>query len=241
MTMNTPSLPQFQPLGPNIALYTPQSKPTALIILCTWLGGATPRRLTKYTSGYTENFPDAAILLVKTTLPDILIQNNSAISKRLAPAREVISGFLRTNSGEAGNGNGTRHGRTPRPPAVLLHIFSHGGSNIATQLLRSIAATDPLAHEMLLSALNLVILDCCPGDSTFKRNYNAVAVSLPPATNQPLSHYIGRMALYPVVGTIMALMATGFMRSIEDLRTELNDPLLLGRSARRVVSLFPPG
>ncbi|KAL4901706.1 hypothetical protein BDW74DRAFT_187140 [Aspergillus multicolor] len=225
--MGTPNSPQLKPVGSNIDLYTPGTPLNALIILCTWLGGATPRRLAKYTSGYLEHFPDAAILLVKTTLPDILIQNNSAIWKRLAPARDVISGFLRADPGqEARNGNRTR--------PILLHIFSHGGSNIATQLVRSIAALDPTSHESLTSALKLVIFDCCPGASSFTRNYNAVAISLPSATNQPLTHHIGRLALYPIVGSIHTLMKTGLMRSIEDLRAELNDLSLLGVSARRL-------
>ncbi|KAL6231079.1 hypothetical protein BDW75DRAFT_248188 [Aspergillus navahoensis] len=224
--MDTPDLANFQPAGPNIDLYTPQSKaPTALIVLCTWLGGATPRRIANYTSGYIQNFANAAILLVKTALPDIMIQSNSAIWARLAPAREVIAKFIRSKSS-------TGVGTAPLP--VLLHIFSHGGSNIATQLMRSFQATDPTNHDPLLAALRVVVLDCCPGDSSFQRNYNAMAVSLPSASKQPITHYVGRTLLYPAVGLILSLMAAGVMQSIEDLRKELNDPELFGRTAKRL-------
>ncbi|OJJ08605.1 hypothetical protein ASPVEDRAFT_47742 [Aspergillus versicolor CBS 583.65] len=209
----------MEPIGTNIHLRIPPTPPTSLIILCTWLGGASPRRIAKYTDGYASHFPSAAILLITTTLSDITLRSFSAIRSRLAPAREKIAHFIHPSSGS--------------PIPILLHIFSHGGSNTATQLVQSIKADDPAAHTAFISALKLVIFDCCPGDSSLLRSYNAAAVSLPSPTEQPIAHFVGKSVLYPAIGTISALQAVGAMRSVEDLRTELNDPGLFGKSARR--------
>ncbi|KAL4915015.1 hypothetical protein BDW62DRAFT_133331 [Aspergillus aurantiobrunneus] len=211
----------MNPIGAYIYLHTP-STPESLIILCTWLGGASTRRIAKYTDGYTRHFPNAAILLITTTLPDITIRSCTAIRTRLAPAREAIARFLRPPA----------HSTTARP--VLLHIFSHGGSNIATQLVQSIKADDPADRRLFISALRLVVFDCCPGDSSFQRNYNAAAVSLPAATVQPVAHLLGKSVLYPAIGVISALQSAGVMRSVEHLRAELNDPTTFGGSARRL-------
>ncbi len=215
----------MEPIGTNIHLRIPPTPPTSLIILCTWLGGASPRRIAKYTDGYASHFPDAAILLITTTLSDITLRSFSAIRDRLAPARKRIAQLIHPSSGFNSDSDS--------PIPVLLHIFSHGGSNTATQLVQSIKAADPAAHRGFISALKLVIFDCCPGDSSLLRSYNAAAVSLPSPTEQPFAHFVGKSVLYPAIGTISALQAVGAMRSVEDLRTELNDPALFGTSACR--------
>ncbi|KAL4782307.1 hypothetical protein BJX76DRAFT_332901 [Aspergillus varians] len=208
----------MQSIGTDIYFHSPPT-PSALIILCTWLGGASPRRIAKYTAGYAHHFPNAAILLITTTLPDITIRSFNAARTRLAPAREVIMRFL-SDSDSA-------------PNPILLHIFSHGGSNTAAQLVQSIKSDGPARHKLFVSALNLVIFDCCPGDSSFRRNYNAATVSLPSSTKQPIAHFFGKSVLYPAIGAISALQSAGFFRTVEDLRAELHDPGLFGASARR--------
>ncbi|KAL2798613.1 hypothetical protein BJX66DRAFT_295309 [Aspergillus keveii] len=211
-----------EPIAQNIYLYTPPTPPTALIILCTWLGGASPRRLAKYTAGYARLFPTATILLITTTIAEITVKSFAAVKERLGPARKVISHFLDANS---------EGGGTSRP--VLLHIFSHRGSNIGTQLVRSIKEDSLAKHERFISALRLVIFDCCPGDSAFIRQYNAAAVSLPPAKTYPIRNLIGKAILYPSIGLLSVLQAAGVISDVDGLRAELNDPRLFGSSARR--------
>jgi DNA repair protein RAD57 len=210
------------PIAQNIYLYTPPTPPTALIILCTWLGGASPRRIAKYTAGYAKLFPTAVIVLITTTIAEITVRSFAAVKEQLEPARGVISQFFELNSDG---------GDTGRP--VLLHIFSHGGSNIGTQLMRSIREDSVVKHDRFVSALRLVIFDCCPGDSAFIRQYNAAAVSLPPATTYPIRNLLGRAVLYPSIGLLSILQAAGVMSDVEGLRAELNDPGLFGSSARR--------
>ncbi|KAL3446015.1 hypothetical protein BJX65DRAFT_319112 [Aspergillus insuetus] len=212
-----------EPIAENIYLYTPHTPPTALIILCTWLGGASPRRIAKYTAGYARLFPTALILLITTTIAEITVKSFAVVKERLAPARDVISQFLNAN-GEGGD--------TSTP--VLLQIFSHGGSNIGTQLMRSIREDCLAKHDRFISALRLVIFDCCPGDSAFIRQYNAAAVSLPPAKTYPIRNLLGKALLYPSIGLLSVLQAAGVMSDVEGLRTELNEPSLFGSLARRL-------
>ncbi|KAL4754907.1 hypothetical protein BDW72DRAFT_200321 [Aspergillus terricola var. indicus] len=147
--------------GVNIWLYGPTTtadhavpdKNPALIILCTWLGGATPRRIRKYVGQHHQLFPGSAILLIKTGMIDITVRSFSAIRSRLKPAREVIRRILALHAG------GTE--KTSR--GVLLHIFSHGGSNIALQLILSCkipntraASTDFPCKPLLFPAIGIV-------------------------------------------------------------------------------------
>jgi hypothetical protein len=168
-------------------------------------------------------FPTASILLITTTITEITVKSFAAVKGRLEPAREVISQFLDVN-GECGD--------TSRP--VLLHIFSHGGSNIGTQLVRSIREDSLAKHERFVSALRLVIFDCCPGNSAFIRQYNAAAVSLPSAENYPIRNLLGKAILYPSIGLLSVLQAAKVVSDVEGLRTELNEPSLFGSSARRL-------
>ncbi|KAL3465200.1 hypothetical protein BJX64DRAFT_253395 [Aspergillus heterothallicus] len=236
------------PLAENIYLHTPppQTHPTALIILCTWLGGASPRRIAKYTEGYARLFPSASILLITTTIAEISVRGFEAVRRRLEPVRGLVDRFLGDGAdvdkddcgchgdGDVdGKGKGKGEGEGNARP-VLLHIFSHGGSNIATQLVRSLYSSNNDLHARFISALRLVVFDCCPGDSAFVRQYNAAAVSLPSPKHQPIRHLLGKAVLYPSIGLIYLLQNAGIMSSVEDLRAELNDPGLFGKVARRL-------
>ncbi|KAL4766394.1 uncharacterized protein BDW70DRAFT_155065 [Aspergillus foveolatus] len=125
----------LKPAGENIWLYEPTTtanqvvpdKYPALIVLCTWLGGAAPRRIRKYVSHHRRLFPGSAILLITTGMIDITIRSISAIRSRLMPARETIRRILGLHVG----------GSEKTSKGVLLRIFSHGGSNIALQLILS--------------------------------------------------------------------------------------------------------
>ncbi|PWY90580.1 hypothetical protein BO94DRAFT_593481, partial [Aspergillus sclerotioniger CBS 115572] len=184
----------------------------SLIILCTWYGGATPRRVSKYTTGYRQCYPGAAILLINTCFRDFTVRSLHSIDPNLAPARELITRVLQAN-----------------PDAtILLHLFSNGGCNTITQLARSMTTTKSADFR---SALKLMIFDCCPGDSSFQRLYGAAAVALP--TTQP-GRAVGTAFLYPTARIAHAMQTVGLMRSIDDYRVDLNDPRFFGTEARRL-------
>lgn len=162
-------------LGPNILLFLPpqQSAPDSaasqqpsVIILCTWLGGATERRVRKYNTGYRALYQYATILVIRTVLMDLTIRSFAAIRSRLAPAREAISSILQGAQNEDG----------PRKTA-LLHMFSHRGCNTAIQLMASMSSEE---RASLHECLRLVVFDCCPGDASFGKAYEAGLLSLPP-------------------------------------------------------------
>ena len=174
-----PRLPLFEPLCPRTFIYTP---PTALsghlVILCTWLG-AGRKHVAKYTTLYQRTAPSARILLIEADV-SILISSYEKQRAAIGPAAGVVLNALETGSLEEGvdmkctdehiatsdNIPGTK---------ILLHAFSNGGTNTATQLLLALRAkrgNQPLPVRSL-------ILDSCPAKGTYWKSYTAMVQSLP--------------------------------------------------------------
>ncbi|KAL5342357.1 hypothetical protein BJX70DRAFT_318160 [Aspergillus crustosus] len=223
-----PLLP-LKPAGDDIWLYEPlragnyagPDRGPAVIVLCTWLGGATPRRIAKYVDYHRQLFPQSAILLITTGMIDITVRPFSVIRARLQPAREAIRRILRPYAGTLKtNTNG-----------VLLHIFSHGGSNIAIQLILSMQ--DP-HHPSGIHRLPLqgIIFDSCPGDTTFMRNYQASVYSLPP-TPLPIQ-MLNKALLFPAIGVITGLQNLGITSSIGEMQKQFNDSLVVSAIVPRL-------
>lgn len=229
------------PLGNNIYLFEPtkgdKSRNTdhsdgsppapSLIILCTWLGGATTARVAKYTSWYRKQHPNVHLLLIRTVFLDLSARSVATIRTRLKPARDAIIRILQhPNSPEV-----QRHEDYPVSaalPGVLLHIFSHGGCNTAIQLAISLHEDE---GTLLRDRIHQIVFDSCPGDDTFEKAYNAAMVSLPPALS---GNIFGAAAAYSAVTIITALPSVGLMSSVVDMRQNLNDPALFGTHARRL-------
>lgn len=66
-------------------------------------------------------------------------------------------------------------------PKILLHTFSNGGTNTATQLLIALHETQIERLDSTSSSLPLqsIILDSCPVKGTYMKSYNAMVFSLP--------------------------------------------------------------
>lgn len=217
--MSAPFIADFRSIGQNIHYYEPDLIDTpipenavthpSLIILCTWYGGATPRRVAKYTSGYRQRYPRTSILLINTSFRDYVARSLHSIDGNLTPAKNIITKTLQS---------------TP-DARILLHVFSNGGCNTVTQLARAMKS-EPANFK---SALKLIIFDCCPGDSSFDRLYAAGAVALP--TAQP-GRAIGTAVLYSTAKVGYALQSIKAMRSIDDYRADLNDAEIFGEARR---------
>ncbi|KAI9371737.1 hypothetical protein BJX61DRAFT_510334 [Aspergillus egyptiacus] len=210
----------LQPIGENLHFFHPPEQAPgpapALIILCTWLGGATTPRIQKYISGYRTLYPTSAILLITTRILEITLYPFSVLHARLAPARAVLRRLVDEN-------------QTPEN-SILLHIFSHGGCNTALQLALSLQMGEtPLPLDRYLGG---IIFDCCPGDTSFQRAFEAATASLPPRS--VLAQAIGRSLLYPLIGVMTGLQQSGWMSSVRELRAQLNDPGVFGRTASRL-------
>jgi DNA repair protein RAD57 len=241
------SFSHFKNLGSDIWLYEPldcgggdgnikaargirrtrgRGDPPALIILCTWLGGATTKRIEKYTQGYHHLWPCSRILLIRTTLSEYLVQNTTSLRKRLRPAnREIRRISLETQGQDKPTGE-------PENGEVLLHMFSLGGSNTATQLLESInAILATMGHQGPLP-LRQIILDSCPGDLDICRSHRAGAHSLP---NGILLKPLGSAALFVLAVTLAGLEATGLRTPLaKRVREQLNDPEIFSARAARL-------
>lgn len=246
------SLQDFHDLGNGISLYRPSSQhgvdtcttgppeehhpasnqdkpePPALIILCTWLGGASPKRIQRYTSGYHGLWPRATILLIRTTATEYACSGVRALRQKLGPARREIRRILAAGHHLSAPGaRGTRRGA-----GILLHMFSTGGANIATQLVASMNAVLTMVgrHEPL--ALRQVILDSCPGNLDVANTYRAAAHSIP--TAHPLRPLFCTL-LYLVVVGLAGLEAAGLRRHLgKTIWDDLNDLEVFSPDAGRL-------
>jgi len=93
---------------PPINLTTAFPTESDLILLPAWLDAA-PRHIAKYTTGYGHLYPSARILVIKTTLPDVIYRSIASNQQRVTPALEILLAL-------------------PPNAKVLLHLFSNGGA-----------------------------------------------------------------------------------------------------------------
>jgi len=93
------------------------------------------------------------------------------------------------------------------------------------------SSSEPPPPLLLRGHLRLVVFDCCPGDATFEKAYNAALLSLP--LRFPI-RTLGAPLVYGAVAMVHGLQSAGLMRSVSELRRELNDPTAFGTQARRL-------
>ncbi|CAL5866860.1 uncharacterized protein PFLUO_LOCUS1071 [Penicillium psychrofluorescens] len=212
-------LEPLQLVRQRIYLYEPASSAAApdcspaLVILCTWLGGATRRRIHKYVAHYRQMYPGTCILLLITTFPD-MFRPFSMLRARLKPAGRAIRRVLASH--------GSR--------GTLLHLFSHGGANIAVQLALSLKEEED-SGAVFFSSLRGIILDCSPGDDTLHRAIAAARMSVPQTA---VAQVLERALLSPTVTVVNRLQHAGVLRSIRDLRALLLDASVFGAKPRRL-------
>ncbi|KAJ5747110.1 uncharacterized protein N7511_008806 [Penicillium nucicola] len=215
----------LQLVSENIYLYEPQesvegqlagdgSSAPSIIIICTWNGGATPRRINKYIAQYRQIYPGTIILVITTTVPNTAFWPLRVVRSRLQPTCEVIQRILAKSTN----------------PKVLLHLFSHGGGSMAAQLALSMQeGADKGA--LFLSSLRGVIFDCCPGHDSFQQTYGAAKLSM---GTDVLSQIFTKTMLYPSIAVISKLQSSGVLRSVQDIRGVLHDPSTFGAQVRRL-------
>ncbi|KAF2829961.1 indole-diterpene biosynthesis protein-like protein PaxU [Ophiobolus disseminans] len=191
------STPSFTTLTPSISLHTPSPHTSGhLIILCTWLGART-QHISKYISAYTSIAPAAKILLIQSSLRSIT--SPYATQRRvIQPAASVVRAVLNET----------------KSPKIMLHTFSNGGPNAATQLLL-------VLREQRNEALPLVgvICDSGPAAGEYWRNYNAMVLSLPAGVARVLGAVV-------VHGILILLAASVWMGRYEKLEVLIRRTLL---------------
>lgn len=243
------SFSQFRDLGDDVWLYEPRDseegnekdnpvqgirrsrssgkgRPPALIILCTWLGGATTKRIEKYTQGYHRLWPHSRILLIRTSISEYLVQSTTSLHRKLRPAnreiRRLVPGSQRQDKILSRSEDGE----------IILHIFSQGGSNTATQLLESMnAILSTLGHEGPMP-LRQLVLDSCPGDPGIYSTFAAGAHSLP---DNSLLRPLGCTVMFILAAGLAGMEATGLRTPLaKKMRSQLNDPKIFSAGAARL-------
>lgn len=243
------SFSQFRDLGDDVWLYEPRDSeegnekdnstqgirrsrsigkghPPALIILCTWLGGATTKRIEKYTQGYHRLWPRSRILLIRTSLSEYLVQSTTSIHRKLRPANREIRRLVSETQPQ------DKISSRPEDGGIILHMFSQGGSNTATQLLESMnAILSTLGHEGPMP-LRQLVLDSCPGDPGIYSNFAAGAHSLP---DNSLLRPLGSTVMFILAAGLAGMEATGLRTPLaKKMRSQLNDPRIFSAGAARL-------
>ena len=212
-------LNDFIKIGPRTSLFTPLN-PTSgqLIIICTWLGAAR-KHISKYFALYRQIAPGARILLVESNVP-ILISSYVRQRNDIKPAVSAVLDTLREcdirtapseNAKAISNGTNTvnnndQHGSLPsnanKPtPQILLHVFSNGGTNTATQLL--IVLNARLQAPLPLAGL---LCDSSPAEGTYWRSYDAMLLSLP---KDVATRFLGALACHCILILLYTWIACG--------------------------------
>lgn len=190
----------------------------SLVIICSWMG-ASPRHIQKYTLAYRRLYPHASILVVQSTLTDMLLRPSSSQQSRINPARDVLLAEQQDDNKTGGK--------------ILLHVFSNGGVNTACQLATAIvASTKPSQSTAAGPIFNAIVLDSCPGLSSHGRTIKAVSASLPPS---PVMQILCLMLVR--IYLIIVAILTRFFRFENKImwsRRALNDETLFALAVPRL-------
>lgn len=184
-----PRFPGFEHIGIRTWLYTPENANAGeLVIICSWLG-AMPQYITKYISLHQQIAPRTRILLIES---NIRILASPYIYQRAAiqPAVEVVRDSMLLAATAFKN---------PVPPKILLHAFSNGGANSATQLL--LALRKQVREPLPLIGL---VLDSSPARVRYWRAHRAMVFSLSPTTRIP-----GTFVVHGMLTALYAWIAMG--------------------------------
>ena len=195
---------------PAAAHKPPSPSQPCLFVYCAWMGAA-PKHIAKYTDGHQRLFPNTSILLIESTLPNMLLGAD------LAPACEVIESFAKDTSLRP---NDTEN------PYIILQACSNGGATNASWLANSLLKT----NERL--PFRRIILDCCPGKGEVKGATEAMTMQLP---KQPLVQLLGSWFLYSACVLFVAIYTTmGWEDGLTKLRRRLNDPTVFSTEVPRL-------
>ncbi|KAJ5983294.1 hypothetical protein N7481_005393 [Penicillium waksmanii] len=222
----------FEPLrliGEDIYLHEPPGNDSsggpgtlapALVVLCTWAGGATPAAST-----------------ISTALPILSSSFNHDKHPRhcfSAIQMDPTSSQARPPCNPSGLGVAVRRRRALGHrgptwyfiPFILSWRMQYWGTTIPRHERRNRSG-----HGISFSRIRGIILDCSPGDDAFERSYRAALLSVPQNT---IAQFVSGTILYPSLSVLNGLQNAGFIRAVRDLRLALNDPNTFGTDAKRL-------
>ncbi|GAA5875433.1 hypothetical protein JCM8547_004404 [Rhodosporidiobolus lusitaniae] len=151
-----------------------------LVLLSAWMG-AQLRHVDQYASKYRDLYPQASILILRSSPRDFWSLRNS-LAQSLAPAVELL------RSHEVYQAAAAQQGQRRDESRVLVHVFSNGGCSTLrelNELLRKAAfssssSSDVPAQERAFQALpaRALIFDSCPGHSTLRLTLRAFTAGI---------------------------------------------------------------
>lgn len=209
-------LQDFFRIGPRAHLFTPEGEKCQdghLVIICTWLGAA-HKHIAKYTALYRDIAPRTRILLIESDV-QILVSSYAHQRRQIQkPVSVVLDIIAECKSLE--NAIATSESKdSGDSPKIILHAFSNGGINAATQLLIELRKRNngpiPLAS---------IVLDSGPAKGTYWRSYNAMVLSLPPDV---ISQIFGAIAVHFLLVLLYTWIACGNENPASLMRRTLLD------------------
>lgn len=238
MTHGNP-LDSLTRLGPNLYLHEPSHAPTkplptnakhtvnptttlppTTILLCAWFA-ANPRHLTRYISAYTTTYPTSRLIIALSTFRDISTRSYAAQQRRLQPVIYILKADVQ------------RTGRSD--DTVLVHCFSNGGANTFCQIAQAWRASSSARDAAPpLIPVKALVLDSCPGQSSWRRTIHALRISLPVPLRetwiaQPLA--LALLSLFLLL-LYLARLVTGQENIVSAARRDLLDRTLVQEESR---------
>jgi hypothetical protein len=206
-----PGLEHFPRLNPSTWYHQPVSRAPSsdpdFVLLLGWMD-AQPKHIAKYAAAYEKLFPSASILAITTTSYDAALATNSANTKRITPALEVLYG-------------------QPPNTKLLLHLFSNGGGFTGMLLARCYKKKTGKAFPVTAT-----VFDSMPGHIRLQAQVRAFTVALP---KNILLRAIVTFILYVTYPFFrLRYLLTGTVDVIEEMRLALNDKNLFDLDAPRV-------
>ena len=233
------SLPLAQATG--LGSENPQAMPPDLIIITSWTGAA-PKYVAKYTASHNALYPGVPILVITTSVADLVIRSTSHNITALGPAVKYLLSRETAPAAAASHGP-IRHAHLNRHPqaelpfeprfsSILLHVFSEGGAYKAVCLAHAYLGSTGHASCLPIAAL---ILDSTPGTPRPRRLAIGLRQALPNSKPNPITRAL-RTALS--AGVVWLAWAALHLRRhtagdgegdfISQTRKALNDEQLWG-------------
>ncbi|KAN0114742.1 Eukaryotic protein of unknown function (DUF829) domain containing protein [Hyaloscypha variabilis] len=204
-------LEHFSRLNNSIWYHQPTSRTPSrdpdLVLVLGWMD-AQPKHIAKYAAGYEKLYPSASILGITTSAYDAAIATNSANTKRISPALDILYAL-------------------PPNAKLLIHLFSNGGGFTGMLLARCYRKKTGKALPVTAT-----VCDSMPGRTRMIAQTRAFMVALPKSAILRAIVTFVMYITYPLYRLWHIL--TGTLDAVEVIRLALNDKSLFDLDAPRL-------
>lgn len=172
---------------------------------------AAPVHIQFYFRKWTNLFPDARIIIVLGTIPDMLYRRDSTQKQNLGPLLSAL--------------------RAEPDSPLYVHLFSNAGAHSAAMLLRAYKESSNNRNHVL--PLRGLVLDSAPSLGSYESSFVGMVYQVP--HNPILLHYLSVLLVHALVITAFALEAlSGNLNVLSQSYDDLNNTNLLLPSVPRI-------